>query len=79
MKNTTCEYTDRSFITILNIGIRADYADDDYIRELLYWVHPHISAAHDVRYTEEEKLTMLRLPRKECQQFYTLNSVLKLY
>lgn len=53
------------FISLITIA-RADYADDDYIQELLSWTHPHISASEEVIYTEEEKLIMLRLPRKEC-------------
>lgn len=48
------------------LHLRADYADDGYIQELLSWEHPHISASEQVIYTEEEKLAMLRLPRKEC-------------
>ncbi|KAJ3562171.1 hypothetical protein NP233_g9743 [Leucocoprinus birnbaumii] len=43
----------------------ADYADDEYIQELLKWKHPHITAREEVKYTEEENLVMLRLPRKE--------------
>ena len=45
---------------------RADYADDEYIQELIRWVHPHAEAHGDFQYTEEENSTMLRLPRKEC-------------
>ncbi|KAF5358354.1 hypothetical protein D9756_001892 [Leucocoprinus leucothites] len=43
----------------------ADYADDEYIQELIKWRHPHITAREEVKYTEEENLVMLRLPRKE--------------
>ncbi|KII89034.1 hypothetical protein PLICRDRAFT_40686 [Plicaturopsis crispa FD-325 SS-3] len=40
----------------------ADYADDEYIQELIAWRHPYTT---NFEYTEEEKLAMLRLPRKE--------------
>ncbi|KIP01723.1 hypothetical protein PHLGIDRAFT_123107 [Phlebiopsis gigantea 11061_1 CR5-6] len=43
----------------------ADFADDDYIQELIRWTHPHTVAQTDFAYTEEENLVMLRLPRKE--------------
>lgn len=36
--------------------------DDEYIQDLLAWTTPAVTAA----YSEEENLTMLRLPRKEC-------------
>jgi len=43
----------------------ADFADDEYIKELIAWRHPHTSLDGDVVYTEEENLAMLRLPRKD--------------
>ncbi|OBZ75723.1 Protein shq1 [Grifola frondosa] len=43
----------------------ADFADDEYIQELLAWNHPHAIVSDEFQYTEEENLTMLRLPRKE--------------
>ncbi|EMD38592.1 hypothetical protein CERSUDRAFT_153557 [Gelatoporia subvermispora B] len=43
----------------------ADFVDDEYIQELLAWSHPHTTVAEPFEYTEEENLTMLRLPRKE--------------
>ncbi|XP_006458479.1 hypothetical protein AGABI2DRAFT_183517 [Agaricus bisporus var. bisporus H97] len=43
----------------------ADYADDEYIQELLDWVSPKLISNEDIQYTDEEKETMLRLPRKE--------------
>ncbi|KAI0086332.1 SHQ1-domain-containing protein [Irpex rosettiformis] len=43
----------------------ADFADDEYIVELCNWEHPFSSLETDWSYTEEEKLSMLRLPRKE--------------
>jgi len=45
---------------------RADYADDEDILDLIKWKHPHTADDEDILYTEEENLTMLRLPRKEC-------------
>ncbi|KAL1680813.1 SHQ1 protein-domain-containing protein [Schizophyllum commune] len=42
----------------------ADYADDEYIQELLQWRPPYTSETVD-EFTEDEKLMMLRLPRKE--------------
>ncbi|KAG8217555.1 SHQ1 protein-domain-containing protein [Butyriboletus roseoflavus] len=41
----------------------ADYADDEYIQELIAWDESGNSS--EVVYTEEEKTEMLRLPRKE--------------
>jgi len=41
--------------------------EDENIRELLRWEHPHVIDTNPVEYSEEEKLTMLRLPRKECR------------
>ncbi|KAF9452242.1 SHQ1-domain-containing protein [Macrolepiota fuliginosa MF-IS2] len=43
----------------------ADFADDEYIQELIKYTHPHIAALEEVKYTEAENLTMMRLPRKE--------------
>lgn len=42
----------------------ADYVDEENIQHLLEWNHPH-NIAKEVEYTEEEKLTMLKLPRRE--------------
>ncbi|KAF7308418.1 CS domain-containing protein [Mycena chlorophos] len=44
----------------------ADYAENDYIEELLHWNNPHTDAG-DVpfEFTEEEKLSLLNLPRRE--------------
>ncbi|KAF8559624.1 SHQ1-domain-containing protein [Imleria badia] len=41
----------------------ADYADDEYIQELIAWKDPANSS--EVVYTEHEKMEMLRLPCKE--------------
>ncbi|KAI8998814.1 SHQ1-domain-containing protein [Trametes punicea] len=43
----------------------ADYADDEYIRELIAWPNPHVTSTEEFQYTEKENLVMLRLPRKE--------------
>lgn len=44
----------------------ADYVDDQIIRELIEW-DPHADAASEVpfAFTDEENMTMLRLPRRE--------------
>ncbi|KAH7924565.1 SHQ1-domain-containing protein [Leucogyrophana mollusca] len=41
----------------------ADFADDEYIRELIAWQEP--AAPADCPFTEEENMVMLNLPRKE--------------
>lgn len=41
--------------------------DDESIREMLTWKHPYVTNADEFQYTEEEKLAMLRLPRRECE------------
>ncbi|KAL6309068.1 SHQ1-domain-containing protein [Sparassis latifolia] len=43
----------------------ADFVEDEYIQELIAWRNPHVTATDEFKYTEEENLTMLRLPRKE--------------
>lgn len=43
----------------------ADFADDEYIQDLLKWKHPYIVAQDPFEYTESENLEILRLPRKE--------------
>lgn len=51
----------------LNVVSRADYADGEYIDELIAWEHP-LLATHDVApFSEDENMTMLRLPQKECK------------
>ena len=47
---------------------RADYADDEYIQELIAWEDPANSSV--VVYTEDEKMEMLGLPRKECRSYF---------
>ena len=57
----------------LSTFIRADFADNEQIEELLAWTHPHLespsdsTAPSDVVFTEAENAAMLRLPRKECK------------
>ena len=47
--------------------IRADFADASCIQELLAWDHPHVAVVgDDFQFIDDEKMTMLRLPRKEC-------------
>lgn len=41
--------------------------DDEEIREMIQWVQPHLADRSPFQYTETEKLTMLTLPRRECQ------------
>ncbi|PFH52400.1 hypothetical protein AMATHDRAFT_189553 [Amanita thiersii Skay4041] len=43
----------------------ADYADDDMIKDLLVWQHPFLIDHGAVEFTEQERLAMLRLPRRE--------------
>ncbi|KAI0062187.1 SHQ1-domain-containing protein [Artomyces pyxidatus] len=43
----------------------ADYADTEYVDELLTWTHPHLRTPDDAPFSEAENLAMLRLPRKE--------------
>ncbi|KIJ17456.1 hypothetical protein PAXINDRAFT_168113 [Paxillus involutus ATCC 200175] len=43
----------------------ADYADDEYIQELVSWENAALVDASDIVYTEQENMEMLRLPRKE--------------
>lgn len=58
--------------------IRADFADHEQIEELLTWTHPHLESSptapgpYAVIFTEAENLAMLRLPRKECKDTYTI-------
>ncbi|KAJ3521375.1 hypothetical protein NMY22_g12345 [Coprinellus aureogranulatus] len=43
----------------------ADFADDEYIQDLLKWKHPYNATQDPFEYTESENLEILRLPRKE--------------
>ncbi|KAJ7202088.1 SHQ1-domain-containing protein [Mycena pura] len=43
----------------------ADYADDEYIQELILWENPHVAASGPIEFTDQEKLALLNLPRKE--------------
>jgi len=53
--------------------IRADFADNEQIEELIVWTHPHLesSSTTSVVFTEAENATMLRLPRKECTSYFS--------
>jgi len=53
--------------------IRADFADNEQIEELIVWAHPHLESpsATGVVFTEAENATMLRLPRKECTSHFS--------
>lgn len=69
MKSTTC----RSFRLLMSRGTqtdpegRADFADNEYIAELISWEHPHLAASSVAPFTEAENMTMLQLPQKECK------------
>jgi hypothetical protein len=63
-------------------NIRADFADNEQIEELLAWTHPHLESSSSaapspnaVIFTEAENLAMLRLPRKECKNAYTISFI----
>ncbi|KAJ6551864.1 SHQ1-domain-containing protein [Mycena capillaripes] len=43
----------------------ADFADDEYIQELVFWKNPRIVDSGPFQFTEEENLALLNLPRKE--------------
>lgn len=42
--------------------------DDEYIQELLAWEDPGLKDAECI-FTESENMTMLNLPRKECERY----------
>lgn len=41
--------------------------DADIIQGLLEWDHPYLSDGGKIQFTEEEKLAMIKLPRRECE------------
>ncbi|KAJ8597874.1 SHQ1-domain-containing protein [Rhizopogon salebrosus TDB-379] len=43
----------------------ADYAEDEYIQELLLWRDPELVGSAECIFTESENMSMLNLPRKE--------------
>ncbi|KAF8205956.1 SHQ1-domain-containing protein [Mycena galopus ATCC 62051] len=43
----------------------ADYADDEYIQELILWQNPRVVDSGPFQFTEAENLALLNLPRKE--------------
>lgn len=52
----------------LTIRARADYADDQIIRELIEWdPQPDAPSEDPFVFTDEENMTMLRLPQRECK------------
>ena len=55
------------FVNHMLTASRADYADDEYIQELIHWTHPFSDLPSDFQFTEQENLAMLKLPRKECE------------
>ena len=74
MTNITCTSASIAELAWLKLYFfsffcRADFADDEYIQELIRWTHPHTIPQVDFQYTESENMAMLRLPRKECMYF----------
>lgn len=68
--------------SIIHPIIRADFADNEQVEELLAWTHPLLKSSSSaapspnaVIFTEAEKLAMLRLPRKECKNAYTISFI----
>ncbi|KAJ7881388.1 SHQ1 protein-domain-containing protein [Mycena olivaceomarginata] len=43
----------------------ADYADDEYIQELIIWENPRLFDSSPFQFTDAENLALLNLPRKE--------------
>ncbi|KAJ7240381.1 SHQ1-domain-containing protein [Mycena haematopus] len=43
----------------------ADYADDEYIQELMLWQNPRVVESGPLQFTDAENLALLNLPRKE--------------
>ena len=75
MKSTTCELkTSLSVAFFVHWYLRADFVDDEFIQELIVWDHPHVTDSKTFQYTENENMTMLRLPRKECSSMFSFSS-----
>jgi hypothetical protein len=53
----------------LTSSCRADYAEDEYIQELLLWRDPELVDSAECIFTESENMSMLNLPRKECKRY----------
>lgn len=49
---------------------RADFMNDEEIQDLIAWKSPFVSIDDEVEFTQEEKDTMLKLPRKQCSRMY---------
>lgn len=46
---------------------RADFINDEEIQDIIRWQHPYTpKASPSHEFTEQQKVTILRLPRKEC-------------
>ncbi|CAK5264920.1 unnamed protein product [Mycena citricolor] len=43
----------------------ADYADDEYIQELVHWVNPRTQNTESFEFSDQEKAALLNLPRRE--------------
>ncbi|GJJ11923.1 hypothetical protein Clacol_006161 [Clathrus columnatus] len=43
----------------------ADYVNDEEISDIIKWKHPYPDNGSDIEFTEDEKLAMINLPRKE--------------
>jgi hypothetical protein len=56
-----------SLRVLTHLFCRADYVDDEYIQELLTWTDPELVDGAECVFTENENMTMLKLPRKECK------------
>ena len=56
-----------SFVPTLLIIGSADFVNDEEIRELILWVNPLLvfPPGDEIHFTESERATMLRLPRRE--------------
>ncbi|KAF9264856.1 SHQ1-domain-containing protein [Marasmius fiardii PR-910] len=43
----------------------ADFAEDEYIQELIEWRHPHAEGLANPNFSDQESVMMLNLPKKE--------------
>lgn len=60
---------------------RADFVDDENIQEVIRWsFDPSSSVDEPFTFTEDEKMAMLRLPRRECElPLFVLHEIPQLY
>lgn len=70
MKSITCSSDGIPLPSFHNTLCRADYADVEYIQELIAWQDPDLTNTAEVIYTEVENMAMLRLPRKERERHF---------